>query len=233
MKTNLSEIQDTYKEYFEDRRFAARESCPPPETILRCLRSDKFTRQKSKTIDHLTKCGACAREAKVILDISKEENRFLRQIEDFMNSRRRQRPREKKTHFWRLSWNSIAVVSFIILTTAVVASSLLWLSSRSDSRRGTRPEMQLVSPVNQSLPVAQLKFVWQSFPRAKYYVIETFDATLDLVWRSEPIRLNEAYPPQAMIQRFKPDETYTWMVTAVLENGDQIKSRQKEFRIGR
>lgn len=231
MKTNISDLKEIYKEYFEDHHVTLRESCPPPEAIFRCVRSDISKRQKSKIIDHIAECGSCAQEAKVILDITKEENHFIRGIEDFMNSRRLEKPREKRVFVGRLSWNTAAIAFSIILVAAIATSSILRLSSGSDSRRGAISDVRLISPVSQSLPAAQLKFVWQGFPKAKYYMIEAFDASLDLIWRSEPVRLNEAYAPEVFNEKFKPGETYYWMVTAVLEDGAKITSRQKEFRI--
>lgn len=115
--------------------------------------------------------------------------------------------------------------------TAIAASSILKLSSRPEAKRGAVSNIQLVSPVSQGLPSADLKFVWQGIPKAKYYVVEAFDTSLELVWRSEPVRLTEFHPPQALREKLNPGKTYYWIVTAVLEDGRKITSRQKEFRI--
>ncbi|MCX6576731.1 MAG: hypothetical protein NTV82_10100 [Candidatus Aminicenantes bacterium] len=68
-------------------------------------------------------------------------------------------------------------------------------------------------------------------PNAKYYIIETFDASLDLIWRSESLTGNELSPSREVSQKFRPNEKYFWVVTAVLEGGNKTKSRMKDFSI--
>jgi hypothetical protein len=100
---------------------------------------------------------------------------------------------------------------------------------RSDRQRGTAPAFDLVSPVNKAFSVGELKFTWKG-PAAKYHVVEVFDASLGLLWRSAGVVGNEVAAPEELTRKLKPEETYFWMVTAVLGDEARVKSKLGEFK---
>jgi hypothetical protein len=115
------------------------------------------------------------------------------------------------------------VASAILLLAAIATYSVLHFSSRSDFRRGPAANIQLISPVDKAVSSGELRFTWEGVPKAKYYIIETFDASLDLIWRSESLTANEFQPSQDISQKFMPNEKYFWRVTGVLEKDFSIK----------
>lgn len=231
MKTDLLDLKDAYRNFLEGNKPASRELCPSPEDLFLLVRSRMPRRRKTKIMDHTAKCSYCLQEVKTILDVTNKENKFILAMNDVLNSAANEKPAQAKPLAKRLSWNYVPVASLVILLTAIAAYSIFHFSSKSDFRRGPAADIHLISPAEKAVWSAELKFVWDVLPKAKHYVIEAFDASLDLVWRSEPITGHEFNPPREVSQKFSPNETYFWMVTAVLEGGNKIKSRMNEFSI--
>jgi hypothetical protein len=231
MKTNLVDLKQVYKNYLEDNKPSSRESCPPPEKLVLFVRSKMAGRDQKKFLNHATKCSYCLHEVRSILDITKAENTFIFEMSRLRNSASLAKRPQARPLARPWSRNPVSVASAIVLLAAIAAYSIFHFSSRSDFRRGPTANIQLISPVEKAVSSAALRFSWEAVPKAKYYIIETLDATLDLIWRSESLTANEFQPSQDILRRFRPNESYFWIVTGVLENGDKIKSRLKKFSI--
>jgi len=231
MKTDLLDLKEAYRDFLEGNKPASRESCPSPEDLLLLVRSRISRHRKTKIMDHTAKCAYCLQEVKTILDVTNKENKFILAMNGALNSAANEQSPRTSPFARRLSWNYISVVSIIILLVGIAAYSIFRFSSKPDSLRGPEADIHLISPANKVVPGAELRFIWEGLPNAKYYVIEAFDASLDLVWRSEAMTANEFNPPRDVIQKFRPDEAYFWMVTAILEGGNKIKSKMNEFLI--
>jgi hypothetical protein len=231
MKTNIVDLKQVYKDYLEDHKPSSRGSCPPPEKVVLFVRSKMAGRDQKKFLNHATKCSYCLYDVRSLLDITKAENKFVLEMSKLMNSASLAKRPQARPLARPWSWNTVSVVSAIVLLAAIATYSVLHFSSRSDFRRGPAAKIQLISPVETAVSSAALRFIWEAVPKAKFYVIEAFDASLDLIWRSESLTANEFQSSQDISQKFRPNEKYFWMVTGVLENGDKIKSRLKKFSI--
>jgi len=182
---------------------------------------------------HVTKCAYCQRENKGLLDITKAENTFILEMNELGNSASSAKRPQTRPWARPWSWNTVSLISMIVLVAAIAAYSVFHFSSRSDYRRGPTASSQLISPVDKAVSGDELKFVWEGVPRAKFYIIETFDAKLDLIWRSEPLAGNEYNPPREVSQKFRPNEEYFWMVISVFEGGNNTKSGMGKFSLGK
>jgi hypothetical protein len=231
MKTDLLGLKGAYRDFLEGNKPESRESCPSPEDLLLLVRSRISRRRKTKIMDHTAKCAYCLREVKTLLDVTDKENKFILAMNDALNSAAHEQPARTRPFAGRLSWSYVSVVSIVILLAGIAAYSIFRSSSKPDSLRGSAADIHLISPANKVVPGAELRFVWESLPNAKYYVIEAFDASLDLVWRSEAMTANAFNPPGDVLQKFRPDEAYFWTVTAILEGGNKIKSNMNKFLI--
>jgi len=231
MKTDLLDLKDAYRNFLEGNKPASRELCPSPEDLVLLVRSRMPRRDRSKIMNHTAKCSYCLQEVKTILDVTNKENKFILAMNDVLNSAVHEKPAQARPLAKRLSWNYVSVISAVVLLAAVATYSVLHFSSRSDFRRGPTANIQLVSPIDKAVSSGELRFIWEAVPKAKYYIIETFDATLDLIWRSESLTTNEFQSSPDILQKFRPNEKYFWRVTAVLEGGNKIKSRMSEFSI--
>ena len=231
MRTNLVDLKEIYKDYLEDNKRSSRDSCPPPEKLVLFVRSKMTGRDQKRFLGHATKCAYCLGEVRSLLDISNAESKFMLEMSELRNSaslanRPQARPLARP---W--SWNTVSLVSALVLLAAMATYSVFHFSPRSDFRRGPTANIQLVSPVDKAVARDELRFVWEGVPRAKYYIIETLDVLLDLVWRSEFITGNEFNLPREVSQKFRPNERYFWMVTAVFEGGNKTKSGMSKFSI--
>lgn len=231
MKTDILDLKGAYRDFLEGNKPASRESCPSPEDLLLLVRSRISRRRKTKIMDHTTKCAYCLQEIRTILDVTNKENKFMLAMNDALNSAANEKPARTSPFAGRLSWNYISIVSIIILLAGIAAFSIFHFSSKPDYLRGPGAAIHLISPADKVVPGAELRFVWEGLPNAKYYIIEALDASLDLVWRSESMTANEFNPPGDVIQKFRPDESYFWTVTAILEGGNKIKSNMNRFSI--
>jgi hypothetical protein len=233
MKTNIVDLKQVYKDYLEDHKPSSREFCPSPEKLVLFVRSKMAGRDQEKFLNHATKCSYCLQEVRRFLDITKAENKFILEMsrlrdKAILAERPQARPLARP---W--SWNTVSVVSAIVLVAAIATYSVVHFSARSDLRRGPTAAIQLIAPVDKAVSSAALRFSWEAVPQAKYYIIETFDAALDLIWRSESLTINEFQSSPDILQKFRPNEKYFWRVSGVLENGNKIKSGMKEFSIGK
>jgi hypothetical protein len=231
MKTDLLDLKAAYRDFLDGNKPASRESCPSPEDLVLLVRSRISRRRKTKIMDHAAKCAYCLQELKTILDVTSQENKFILAMNDALNSAAHEQSPRTNPLARRVSWNYVSVAAIVILLAGIAAYSIFRFSSKPDFLRGPVAGIHLVSPADKVVPGAELKFVWEGLPNAKFYIIEAFDASLDLVWRSESMTANEFSPPHEILQKFRPDETYFWTVTAILEGGSKIKSNMNEFSI--
>lgn len=229
MKTNLTELREVFKDHLESKKPASRESCPSPEHLLSLVRSKMSGGEREKILNHTIECVYCLDEIKTLLEITDKANAFVLDLQRFVEATDGKKGGNAGRLTRYLSWNYVSVASLVILFTAIAAYSVFRFSSRPSYRGAAVPAVELVSPVNKAVSGTGLKFIWKGLPMAKHYLVEVFDPTLDLVWRSESIAKNELSPPDEIVRGLKPGERYHWTVTAVLENGDSVKSRMKPF----
>lgn len=231
MKTNLTQLKEIYSDSAAWPAFGPAETCPAPETLIRCVRSELPKRHRNKVFDHIAHCGSCAREAKLLLGISAEEDRFIQEINNLDLPHQAGRAERQGSWLRRFSRSPVAAAAIVLVTAAILSVAVLQRPGRVDSMRGGAPVVQLLAPVNSPAAKSGLRFTWQEIPGAGSYVVEVFDASLDLVWRREILSAHEAVPPADLIVKLTPGNEYYWMVTASLPSGNKVKSRLEEFRI--
>ena len=217
------------KSDFEYRRRPTRDDCPSPETLVLCARSVLPKREKTQITDHIATCYDCTQEVKSLLVIFNEENKLISDIKDFKTAQINKKPRAFGLPAWRPAWNIVSAAFLVILLAAMAVISISRFSPRAAQQRGAVPSIDLVSPVDKAYASSDLKFIWKGRPDSKYYVVEVFDASLNLLWRSPSVFGNEVMAPEELAHKLKPEETYLWMVTAVLENEAMIRSKLREF----
>lgn len=231
MKINQSDLGKIYTNYLKDRRAASSELCPSNENLLLWLRSKLPKREKNKITDHIIKCYDCAQEVQWLMDRIRKENGIVYEIKNYIDANYAEQPRKTRVPARRLSWKIISFASALVLLAAITTLSIFNFSSRSDLPRGVSSGIIIVSPINKSCEVNELKFVWKSQPYVKYCFVEIFDSSLALLWRSNAVFQPLVTPPNDLLQKLIPEETYFWMVTSVFEGGNKVKSRLIEFRM--
>ena len=229
MKISLSDIEGIVAPGCENPSRPRRDDCPPPEKLVLCARSALSKKGKNAITGHLMICRDCAAEVKTILAVFAEESRLIRDLQDSEPAPKKAKPKAMGLPGWRPAWRIASAVSAVVVLAALGMFLLSRFAPRSDRQRGTVLAFNLVSPVNKAFSVGELKFTWKG-PAAKYNVVEVFDSSLSLLWRSAGVVGNEVAAPEELTRKLKPEETYFWMVTAVSEDGARVKSKLGEFK---
>jgi len=229
MKISLSDLEDIVATGGENRARPLRDDCPSPEQLALCARSALSKKEKSVITGHLMTCRDCAAEVKTILAVFAEESRLIRDLQDSVPAPGKKQPQATGSPRWHPAWKIASAVSAVVLLAALGIVLVSRFAPRADRQRGAGPALALVSPVNNAFSLGGLKFTWRG-PAAKYHIIEVFDASLKLLWRSAGVAGNEVTAPEELTRRMKPKETYFWVVTAVLGDESRVKSKLGEFK---
>jgi hypothetical protein len=240
LKINLKELQTIYNASISDKIPISRKNCPPLRKIISFFKKRTSEKQKTKLIDHVTNCYFCAREFQLILNILRNEKKFKSELETLlfpknsnlsMNTQSKGRTfrlREKEKpliliFYWRYLF-------FFIGTVIIILSVIFFKNQTNKEIRGIdSQQIHLLEPLNGKNSKSQLVFKWNEFEGSNYYVLEIFDETLLLIWKSNKIITNSNFLPDKVVQNLKTNKTYFWMVTAFLPNGRKVESNLQKF----
>jgi len=231
MKTNLAEVSRVYQHYLRGEKPASGEPCPPIERLAQCVFADVPGKERAEIVGHAANCSACAAALKDLLDIQAETDRVAAEVK---RSAGRGRAREfggAKAFWERLSGMPAVAAIAGIFVLAVISFSVIRLLDRSGTRGGPEVRLLAVSPVTTSLSKDGVEFRWEGLPGVNHFAVEVFDKSLKLVWRSGPVTGNELRPADGIDKSLTAGETYYWMVTAVMGDHSEIRSRLAEFSV--
>jgi hypothetical protein len=231
MKISQSDLKEIYANYLKDRRSSSGDSCPSDEDLLSWLRSKLPKKGKNRITDHVVNCYDCAEEVTRLLNRIRKQNGIIYEIKKSVDANYAKLQHEALAPPRRFSWKIVSFSSALVLLAAVAFFSVSYFSPKPGLRGGVSFDITPVSPVNKSCNAYELKFAWKDLPNMKYCFVEVFDSTLDLLWRSNAVLQREVIPPNDLLHKLIPKETYFWMVTGVLESEAKVKSRLKEFKI--
>jgi hypothetical protein len=231
MKTNLAEASKAYQEHLRDQARLAGGSCPTLERIVNCVMTRLSRKEGAEIVGHAATCAACAAALKNVLELSTETDSFAAQLGAFSGNRQDNTSHDERPHWaWLIRRPAVAVLAGVFAI-AVLALSVSRLITTSGTRGGPEARVMLISPVKASLSMDSLQFRWESLPGADHYIVELFDQSLNMVWRSSPVHGVELRLTAGIDKNIRPGETYYWTVTAVTGNHTEIKSRLAEFSV--
>jgi hypothetical protein len=232
MKTNLAEASKAYQEHLRDQPRVPGRSCPTLERIVNCAMTRLSRKERAEIIGHAANCAICAAALKNVLELSGEMDRFAAELAAFSENRQDNTSHGKRAVYraWLTRKPAVAVL-IGIFAIAVLALSVSRLIDTYGTRRGPGTRVILISPVKPSLSGNGLQFQWESLTGADHYIVELFDKSLNLVWRSNPVHGVEVRPAGGVDKNIHPGEAYYWTVTAVTSNHTIIKSRLAEFSV--
>jgi hypothetical protein len=231
MKINFAEISKLYQDNLDRGGSVAKDSCPDPERLVNSIMTEVPRKEKAEILRHAANCPACAGALKGLLCISAEVTKLAEQVEILSKSGRGCASPEKKTFWAWIVKKPLAATLMGLAAMAVIAVYVTQPRNKSAKRSEPGVGIQMISPVKTSLPEATVQFKWESLANADYYIVELFDKTLKLVWRSGLLYGNETPLAGGVSKDMIPGETYYWTVTAVMTDHIEIKSRMAEFSI--
>lgn len=242
MKIQNKDLIKLYKAHIMENIPHSRKSCPPSKEIISFFKSKTSEKQRSRIIDHITKCSSCAQEFEFILQTQREEGKLIEGIGKLLQSKEnitatKKRAGKKinylnvrrKSFFPRLPWKYALILAgfAIIISTFFVFQNI----GKMEYRGADLSRVHLNEPINGKYSKSLLVFKWNEFKDSEYYIIELFDETLFQIWKSSKIYKNQATLPAEIAKRLNINKTYFWMVTAFLPDGRKIESEIEEFML--
>jgi hypothetical protein len=258
MKVNDNDLINKYRAYIKAKSLPSRRKCPSREDMVKAFSPKTGEKQKTKIIDHISRCHNCAQEFDIIRQIfkasqgmDKEMGTLLsseEEVEAVIERANRVVSKTKKQQklslfpFIRvspkyLSWAAGMMVLVIGVILILKFSGLFY--ERQIERGPEKIKVELIEPkegknLKKSLKgelVEALIFKWDKFPETKYYVFKLFKETLILIYESDKIFNHSLNLPAHVLKGLEKNKTYFWMVTAFSRTEKKVESDLQDFRL--
>jgi hypothetical protein len=229
MKITHEDLKEIYRDYLEDKPTASRTKCPSPQIITACLRGESSKKRRNKIINHIFKCICCQEEFELILELVREEKRFIHDL-DIIIKEKKHRKEKKLFPFqaFRPAW----IYGFILVIGVVLVSIFVQNISEERKYRGAESNfLTLITPNKKVTIEKQHEFKWNQVQNSEYYILEIFDESLYPIWESAQIKENHKVLSKEITEKLLIQKKYYWMVTAFLSDGKTIESRLQDFMI--
>lgn len=227
MKIDNDGLKAAYRDYVRSQSPASREGCPSPEQLIQMIRGGGAEDEKTRTVDHLSHCGECAREFDFLLETVRAESAMIKALDcrEMRGSTDRHRP-----FYFRFSWGLAS-----LLVGVFAAGFLIWrlaISPPSDTYRASPvTRMELIQPGQAQANPSTLVFRWKPVRGAEYYVVEVFDEALAPLWKSGQVSQDRAVPPGGLKEKLTSGRTYFWLVTAHFPERETLASTLRAFSL--
>lgn len=229
MKTDFAKLSETYKYSLSKKAKTSAESCPSAEDIVRWLRSEISKKERKEMIKHTTNCPECLRIARSFLSINKLEDQFLKDVKSAWRSDEQSVAR-KPMFRWKSVYSKWAVGLGFGIVLLIVIYCFALRNAPGLSQRGEREErIQISMPSGAKISRDEINIVWTQNPDVAQYVVEIYDKSFGLKWRSDSLKLTEVRPPADIVRSLKANESYFVMVRATKSDGKEVSSKLKEF----
>jgi len=246
MKISNKDLQRLYKEYVLVSFPSPRKYCPSFKKIANSFNSKSSEKQKTKILNHITTCHYCCQEFKFILQILRNEKKINKNADTLRLSKKEIASLEKraavilydlkkreKSFFPILSWKYgsllLAAIAISIILIIFIKTDLFRFMESHKQRGETISQIKLILPIRERYSKNSLFFKWSEFIGSDYYIIELFDETLALLWKSDKIYNNYYVPHKELTENLTENRTYFWIVKAYLINGEKVESPLAEF----
>jgi len=235
MKLKNKDLRILYQAKIIEKTPSSRKGCPPPSEFLHLFRKKIPEAQKTIILDHITNCGYCAQEFSFVLEATRLEKKMKTIAGDIKIAGAK--PLADRGFFQgifsaRHTWRIITPVAGIIFCLILAAFVFIPSKIRTHPYRNfIVNQIELVRPKSEKTVRFPIEFEWKRKDGAEYYIVELFDKTLYLIWRSEKTDLNQMRLPIDLVQQMKKNERYFWMVTGYFPSGKKIESPLEEFSL--
>jgi hypothetical protein len=231
MKISSKDLKDFYRDYSRGKILMSKETCPSPDLLIRLNRSKLKRKERNKVISHISRCHHCAEEEKLILDIIRRESDFIEEAANHLRSQPHAESKNPFPFFSRFALKPISAALFLIAFSGLLFFIIPRFKAISDIRRGNPTSIVLTHPANKTIGSNRYEFTWQGPKETKYYIIEVYDSSLELIWTSGSIETKRIAFPDDLMRNIKANQPYFWGVSAILKNYTKIKSKLAEFKI--
>ena len=227
MKIDDDGLKSLYRGYVESQTPVSRDDCPSVEQLVQTLRGGGSKKEKARVVDHLTRCGECAREFEFALETVRAESRLIRGLggREELESVCRRRP-----FYLGFSWG-LASLLVAVCTAGILFWKLAISPGRETYRANAAARLELIQPERDPVKLAALVFRWKPVSDVQYYIVEVYDEALVPLWKSEPFAGNQAVFPESLKEKLVSGRKYFWMVSGHFAQGDALASPLREFSL--
>lgn len=233
MKLNNSVLRHLYISCLKDVVPHTRKDCPSPKELLRLFRTKKSEKNKTRIIDHVTKCIYCANEVEFILKALRYEANMNVVAEKILSIEKEKFPSKSsiRKHFsTQFSWKFASLFAVALGLCLFIAFYALSIKLKNPIYRTTsQSQIRPIQPVKTKISKSLLSFRWESVMSSDYFVLEIFDESLYRIWKSPKIAENNTKLPNEISNLMEENKTYFWMITVFFVNGKVIESPLQEF----
>jgi len=232
MKIDHKGVKRLYEAHIAERTPQKRSACPSPELIFSLFQPNTSESIRNETLAHVLKCGPCTKEFQFILSSLREEEKFIKDIEEVLKPDKKDLRKKEviKSFLFHFSWK---YATFLVGAAIILAVILINLPNKHVYRGINYQSIKLISPLDQQHLKSNLTFHWEMVEDVEYFIFEIFDDSLYPIWKSEKTRENRIKPPSEVLVKLVPNKAYYWEVTAFLLNDRIRESRLQRFQVYR
>jgi hypothetical protein len=237
MKITHKDLCKIYMAYINGRVASSLGSCPSPENLIRFFYSETPADFKTKIINHITECANCAQEFTLLLEMKRGAIIFDKELMNILCPNVTKQPKEKNLfklmHMPKLIWNNLIVIIAIVFFSICLLAFLNILpklnSDKAILRENSYTLIKILGPIGDRCAKSSLVFTWSKNDFVDYYILEIFDESFELIWRSQKLFENRCLVPPEMAKEWKSNKQYLWLVTGHTKTGSKIESPLTKF----
>jgi hypothetical protein len=235
MNINHKDLCALYQSFVSGKLPESRENCPPLNDLIKFFKPRTPIRLKTKIIDHITRCAPCAQEFDLILKIKRSSEQMDREIATWLGPKilsraSSDRPKMIFSHrFWRYAVLLVGIVALSLAVLTFVNKNPVTKFKQQVGRGHIESDIRLIEPINLGVEKSHLVFRWKEYDGADSYMVELFDESLRLIWKSPKLEEPKYVPPSEMIQKLAPAHSYFWMITINMKNRTILESELASF----
>lgn len=229
-----TEIKKYFEDWLENKPSSTRKKCPPPGKLVKLLRLELPEKKRNEYIEHIAGCSSCAHEFRSIHEILKAENSFNHKMANMVSLQDHSQAGKSncvKDFLWHPSWSLRTALLAVIVV--ILASPLFFVlkTKKPVTERDSIIQVSRLAPDKKTLDLDKLVFRWEAVPDSVYYTVEIFDDALRPIWQSERVQINRLVLSVELKGILQESQTYLWMVTSLLENGNRAESGLAKFTL--
>jgi hypothetical protein len=239
MKITQSDLKTLYRDYVREQMPSSLDHCIIEKRWKDFFGGRLSHSSKSKLIDHMTNCVACAQEFELFLETERFKNALIADIGNLIGAEPappkstaiRPSPFRRLQFKWKYSlvFSGVAVLSLVL---AMLLMRHPKVPSIADVTRGNQPvEIELQNPLDESKRKQSLEFKWKSGESFDSYIIEIYDDSLRQIWQSSLLTKSRLAIPKEIFDSLENDKMYYWMVIGTLRMDTKMESRLAAFTL--
>ena len=194
--------------------------------------------------EHISRCSYCMEEFQFILEIHRNEKKFIQKIAPLIDSHSKKSKSEKKIpknpdvlkkkslfSFQQKKWNrALFAAGAVLIVVGGLAFYFLIHGELGQKFRGKDIDhIKLIKPVHNKSTRAPFVFQWRKKINADYYILELYDETLFPIWKSWKIPENKLELPPDIIESLSSGKSYYWFITGFFPGDRKIESSLEQF----